>query len=788
MKTTKILRAGLLASSGLSALLVGAPTVAQDNNENTGLEEIQVTARRRSESLQDVPIAVTAVSGETLFKVGAQDITYLAQTTPNTTLEVSRGTNTTITAFIRGVGQQDPVAGFEAGVGIYIDDVYVNRPQGGVLDIYDVERVEILRGPQGTLYGRNTIGGAIKYVTRRIGEERSLKLNFAGGTFGQHDITATAELPISDTVRVGGSAAYLQRNGFGENVNTGQEHYDKDILAFRGSVELTPSPALFIRLSGDYLKDDSNPKSGHRLIPGLFSGAPVLDDVYDTRAGIEGRNDAEQYGATALVEYEVSAHITLKNIIAYREDESFQQIDFDSLPAADVDVPVLYRNDQFSEEFQILYSDEKVNGVLGFYYLDANAFNEFDVVLGNTGALIGLPGLNANTLGDVDTKTWSVFGDFTFDITDVFNLDTRLELSLGGRYTKDKRTSTILRRTFIGGNSATFGGDATQIATTSDFTGSRTYNDFSPRASLAWHPNDDHTMYLSYSEGFKGGSFDPRAQSTAAPDLNNDGTTSEEEIFEFINFLPETIITYETGLKSSWNNGLVNTNIAVFYSDYSDVQVPGSIGVDTNGDGINDSFSGITTNAGAADFFGVEFEGSAILGQDIGINGDNITTDFSLGWIDTEYTEFVTAVTDPVTGVTSLQDVSDQRVVQNTPEWSTNLRLTYNRPAEFFGEEGNLSFAGSWSYKSLTHQFETVSNFLDQPGYSLFDASIVWTSESGKYQFGVHGRNLFDKEYIVAGYQFANETGTASTLGLEGIASAFYGPPRTVTAVFGVKF
>lgn len=788
MKSTPSVRAGLLASAGLSSLLIGTPAIAQTTNENAGLEEIQVTARRRSESLQDVPIAVTAVTGETLFKVGAQDITFLAQSTPNTTLEVSRGTNTTITAFIRGVGQQDPVAGFEAGVGIYIDDVYVNRPQGGVLDIYDVERVEILRGPQGTLYGRNTIGGAIKYVTRRIGEEASLKLNFAGGTFGQHDITATAELPVSDTVRFGASAAYLQRNGFGENVNTGEEHYDKDILAFRGSVELTPSPKLFVRLSGDYLKDESNPKSGHRLIPGLFSGAPVLDDVFDTRAGIEGRNDAEQYGATALIEYEVSEKITLKNILAYREDQSFQQIDFDSLPAADVDVPILYENDQFSEEFQILYSDDKVNGVLGFYYLDANAFNEFDVVLANTGTLIGLPGLNANTLGDVNTETWSVFGDFTFDITDVFNLDTKLELNVGGRYTSDKRTSTILRRTFIGGTSATFGGDATQIATTSDFNGSRTYKDFNPRASLSWHPNDDHTLYISYSEGFKGGGFDPRAQSTAAPDLNNDGTVSEAEVFEFINFEPETITTYEAGAKSVWADGLVNTNIAVFYSDYSDVQVPGSIGVDTNNDGINDSFSGITTNAGSADFFGVELEGSAILGQDIGINGDNFTADFSLGWIDTEYTEFITAVTDPVTGITSLQDVSDQRVVQNTPEWSTNLRLTYNRPTEFFGEDGNLSFSGAWSYKSLTHQFEIASDFLDQPGYSLFDASIVWTSDSGKYQFGVHGRNLFDKEYIVAGYLFANADGTASTLGLEGIASAFYGPPRTVTAVFGVKF
>ncbi|WP_262695386.1 TonB-dependent receptor [Kordiimonas aquimaris] len=788
MTSTNFTRLTLLAGAGISALIAGAPTVAQEADTNAGLEEIQVTARRRSESLQDVPIAVTAISGETLFKVGAQDITVLAQSTPNTTLEVSRGTNTTITAFIRGVGQQDPVAGFEAGVGIYIDDVYVNRPQGGVLDIYDVERIEILRGPQGTLYGRNTIGGAIKYVTRRIGEERSLKLNVAGGTFGQHEITATAELPVSDSVRFGASAAYLQRNGFGENINTGAEHYDKDILAFRGSVELTPSPKLFIRLSGDYLKDESSPKSGHRLIPGLFSGAPVLDDVFDTRAGITGRNDAEQYGGTALIEYEISDRVTLKNILAYREDKSFQQIDFDSLPAADVDVPILYRNDQFSEEFQLLYSDDKVNGVLGFYYLDATAFNEFDVVLANTGNLIGLPGLNANTLGDVDTKTWSVFGDFTFDISDVLNTDTKVELNIGGRYTSDKRTSNILRRTFIGGLSETFGGTATQIATTSDFNGSRTYKDFNPRASLSWHPNDDHTWYISYSEGFKGGGFDPRAQSTAAPDLNNDGTTSETEIFEFINFDPETITTYEAGVKSTWADGLVNTNLAVFYSDYNDVQVPGSIGVDTNGDGINDSFSGITTNAGAANFTGVEFEGSAILGQDIGINGDNLTTNFSLGWIDTEYSEFISAVTDPVTGVTSLQDISDQRVVQNTPEWSTNLRLTYNRPSEFFGEDGELSFSGAWSYKSLTNQFEIPSAFLDQPGYSLFDASIVWTSESGKYQFGVHGRNLFDKEYIVAGYFFANETGTVSTLGLEGIASAFYGPPRTVTAVFGVKF
>lgn len=783
-------RAALMASVAISSLLSGNPVLAQENNTSIALEEIQVTARRRTESLQDVPIAVTAISGAELTKLGAPDITYLAQSIPNTTLKVSRGTNTTLTAFIRGVGQQDPVAGFEAGVGLYIDDVYYNRPQGGVLDIYDVERVEVLRGPQGTLYGRNTIGGAIKYVTKRLGDEASLDLSFAGGTYGQHELKATGELPVTNDFKLGASVAYLQRNGYGENINTGEEHYDKDILAFRASAEFTPSPELFIRLSGDYLRDNSSPKSGHRLIPGLFGGAPVLDDVFDTRAGMTGRNEAEYYGGAMLVEYEVSEKVTLKNILAYREDESYQLIDFDSLPVIDVDVPTFGQNDQFSEEFQILYTDDTISGVLGFYYLDATAFNEFDVVLAQTGALptVGLPGLNANTLGNVKTSTWSVFGDFTFDLANVFGMETGLELSVGGRYTNDKRTSSILRRTFIGGNSATFGGDAILIATTSDFDGTKTYKDFTPRASLSWQPNDDHTLYVSYSEGFKGGSFDPRAQSTAAPDLDNNGSVSEAEIFEFINFDPEKIVTYEGGIKSSFNEGRINTNIAVFYSDYTNIQVPGSIGVDTNNDGINDSFSGITTNAGAGSFTGVEFEGKAIVAENMSVDGDSLVADFALGWIDAKYDEFFTAVYDPVSDTTSLQNVADQRVIQNTPEWSTNLRLTYNRPTEMFGNAGNLSFSGAWAYKSLTHQFEIANQFLDQSGYSLFDASIVWVSDDGLYQIGLHGKNLTDKEYKIAGYLFANEAGTASTLGLEGIASAFYGPPRTVTLTVGVRF
>ena len=165
---------GAAVSAWLTAAafaLAANPAAAQGAGADEDVEEITVTARRREESLQEVPLAITAVSGEQLENVGAPDIVAVAQTVPNLTLEVSRGTNTTLTAFIRGVGQQDPVAGFEAGVGLYIDDVYLNRPHAAVLDIYDVERVEVLRGPQGTLYGRNTIGGAIKYVTRDLADE-----------------------------------------------------------------------------------------------------------------------------------------------------------------------------------------------------------------------------------------------------------------------------------------------------------------------------------------------------------------------------------------------------------------------------------------------------------------------------------------------------------------------------------------------------------------------------------------------------------------------------------------
>ncbi len=773
MKATRFLVAGLLGSAATAAFLA-APASAQTTDEDQAAPVVDddnvivVTARRREESIQDVPLSITAISGEALAKNGTLEITEIAQEVPNLTLEVSRGTNTTLTAFIRGVGQQDPVAGFEAGVGLYVDDIYLNRPQGAVLDIYDVERIEVLRGPQGTLYGRNTIGGAIKYVTAALPDETEIKVRGTYGSYNQADLIVTASTPVSDSLKVGVSGARLSRGGFGDNlVQEGVENYNKDVWGARGTIEFDDGP-LFIRLSGDYVKDNSDPRQGHRLLPGAFSGAPVLDDVYDTRAGLDVVDqEVEAYGGGLTIAYELNDTMTVKSITGYRKDHSTTPIDFDSLPQADLDVPAIYRNKQFSQELQFLYEGDRLSGVLGAYYLDANAFTAFDVALFTTGALpaVGLPGLNAQTLGDVDTKTWSIFGDFTYDLTDQFSL------SLGGRYTWDKRTSRILRTTFVGGYSDLFPPtDAVPIAVTSDFNGSATFKEFTPRASLSFKPNANHTFYATYSKGFKGGGFDPRGQTSQAPDLDGDGDIDYADQYEFLSFAPETVDSYEIGWKASLLDDSLFISLAAFKGDYTDVQIPGSVGVDSNGDGISDSFVGITSNAGDADVNGVEFEGRAVVGRNFAGPGSRLTFNWALGVLDAKYNTFIDAFG---------TDVADQRVFQNTPDVTVNTGFDLGIPVA----SGIVDFLGSVSLRSDASQFE-LPGPLDQDGYALVDASIVYTDDSDRWSIGIHGKNLFDQRYIVSGYDFV----TGSVLGLEGNLTAFYGDPRRVFVTGQVKF
>jgi len=733
---------------------------------------IVVTARRRAETLQDVPISITAYSGEQLENAGALDITDISNTTPNVTLEVSRGTNSTLTAFIRGVGQQDPVAGFEAGVGIYLDDVYLNRPQAAVLDIYDVERIEVLRGPQGTLYGRNTIGGAVKYVTRRLPDEPELRIRANLGTYEQADLIVGGSAPVADgTLRVGGTVARLTRDGFGTNLTTGEDNYNRDIWAGRVSAEVNNERDVFFRVQADYTRDQSNPRGGHRLIPALVLGTPVLGDVFDSRGGLaDPEQEVEAWGIHLFGEIQPTESITLRSITAYRRDESGTPIDFDALPQVDVDVPAVYENRQFSQELQLLYDGGPVNALLGAYYLDANARTIFDVRLPNT--------VTALTFGDVDTETWAIFGDFTYDLTE------QLSLSVGGRYTWDTRNSDILRQVFIGGGSPFFGGTGTLFALQSDFEGEATFEEFTPRASVTYEITDDQTVYASYARGFKGGGFDPRGVSTACRNPTG-GACNPQQLFDFMAFDPETVDSYEVGYRASLFDRRLSFSLAAFHAEYQDVQVPGSIGVTLNG---QQTFIGVTTNAARARFQGIEFEGNAVLARDFGSAGDRLNFAWTLGYINADYLEYIDA-----RGL----DVADRREIQNTPAWTASGTLGYATPMA----GGHLNASTTLSYRSSSQQFELRVPGLDQEGFALLDANLVWRSDGDRWMLGLHGRNLTDKRYITSGYNFLRQNpdtgafvlangqpGLSSTLGNQGVLTAYYGNPRQVFVSVGMNF
>ena len=769
----------------------------------TGSDQaIFVTARRRSELLLNVPVAVSAYSGEQLNRQGALTITEVAKTTPNVTLKVSRGTNSTLTPFIRGIGQQDPVAGFEQGVGVYLDDVYFNRPQAAVLDIYDVERIEVLRGPQGTLYGRNTIGGAVKFVTKRIrddGPHISMRTNI--GTHHQADFIVSASTPITKGLLFGIAGARLSNGGYGKNLTTGISNYNKNILAGRASLELIPSDRIFFRVTGDYIVDDSNPKGGHRFYPNLctvptatFScvgSFPVLSNVYDTQGNLTDPTQRVRAGGVALhAEAELTDWLKFRSITAYRKDVGYTPIDFDTLPFADADVPAIYRNKQFSQELQLVVEGPKLQGVAGVYYLNARAKDFFDVRLYTTSPTAA-PGFTQGTTGNIGTKTWAIFGDFTYDFS------PQWAVSLGGRYTNDKRTAIITKKNFVFGGQPGLGGafgfgNGVLAGVLSNFNGTRTDKAFTPRASVNFKPTPDHNIYLSYSKGFKGGGFDPRGNTTNAPGNTPTTPPTAQQIFDFMAFDPEKVDSYELGWKAALFDRRLQLATAIFDAEYKDVQVPGSAACTTVVGGVPvTGFCGITTNAGKARMRGVEIEANARLAQSFATPGDRLTFAGSLGYLDGKYKTFIANIAGrgPV-------DVAANRKIQNTPKWTMSGTLDYDTPLA----GGHLDANTTVSYRSFSQQFELASPFLDQPGYALWDANLVWRSAGNRYELGLHAKNLTNKKYVIGGYSFLavdpvtgalvlNGAGNpVAALGKTGVATQFYGDPRQVFLTAAVNF
>ena len=782
----------LLALAFAAIALPSAPAaLAQAGSLDASVEEATVTPRKRAESLQEVPIAITALSADRLDQLGATDLSDVANFVPSVTLEPTRGTNSTLTAFIRGIGQNepDPLAGIEQGVGLYIDDVYLPRPQASLLSIYDIDRVEVLRGPQGTLFGRNSAGGAVRYITRSIPEEAEFRVSAAYGNYGQTDLVARF-YTAGEAFRFSGAVASLQRDGYGKNLTTNDDNYGKDVTAYRVTMEADFTDDVSARLTLDSTQDDSPPVAGYR--PRREAGAPDgkglpiagsnprhtfagAADAMSTM-GINGNNEVTSDGIHVNVDWNINDEWLFKSITATREDNTESVIDFDSLEVQDFDGQLKFDNETFSQEFRAIFTTDGIaaldglTAVMGLYFLDHSASHDVDGVI-NVGTSATRTVQTAYLGGEVDTSLVALYGDVTIDVSD------RLSVSVGVRQTSDKRDVDFMQAQYEGAaGSPAFGGTQTAPITDStmtDYEADETFSTFSGRLAVNYEVVDGLNVYGSYGQGFKAGGFDPRGMSVNPMNMPAaDVTTANVEVEE--GYDPETVGTFELGLKANWWGGRALTNLALFVSDYKDMQVAGSL-MDGTTDGV--------TNAAQATIVGMEAEGRLLL-------TDALSLDFAMSRLNATIDEWM------YKGVDVMDDIDphNDRDIQNTPR--TMLYLGFTHVKELWG--GNLAWNLNWTFRGATQEFELPAAEVDQEAYDLFNASLVWTSGDDHWQVGLYGKNLTDEAVRVSAYCYGTNDGPAAdgffrndcppagghveTIGTEDNVTVFYGPPRTLSA------
>ncbi|NMP31811.1 TonB-dependent receptor [Thalassotalea sp. M1531] len=750
----------LAVAAALSSNFAIAQEDTSSEDKVAGLEVIEVTARKTTESLQSVPVAVTSIGAAQLSENGIAVMTEIQRFSPNTTLQTSRGTNSTLTAFIRGVGQQDPLWGYEPGVGIYIDDVYMARPQGAVIDLLDVERIEVLRGPQGTLYGKNTIGGAVKYVTKPMSGDMEFNIEGTVGSYSQQDLKITGQVPlIEDKLYLGFGHAELSRDGFGEfliSALDGQdkENYNKDLSASRLTLEFRPTDDLFMRLAWDKTDDDSNAKGGYRLLPSLLTDAPVPNSVFDSYTSMPTKNTVELEGISLVVDWQATDDLSLKYVTSSRESDSDTNIDFDNTPLDIFDVPAIYDDENTSHELQANYTGENFNIVGGVYFYDGESCGHFDAILGFLGrAAFGVPGLTREVTGCNNSESKAAYVQSSIDITE------QLSMTLGARYTDEEKDAYV-------NNGLAFenvypedgwipgyerGGVSFPQVLGSDSDGdgvldapkSEDWSRFTPRIGIEYQYDDNTMFFASYSQGFKSGTFNPRAT------VNEDAAD------------PEIVDSFEIGMKKDWNETL-RTNITVFSLDHEDRQY-----ITVTPD--PDDFTVLNQNLG-------NIKGSTVDGIEAEVTWvatEELTLDFALGYLDGEIEDDPSIAT-PLVGLS------------NTPEYTLSIAANYTLDTSI----GYFVFNGGYYYRDDYLLFED-SDALKQDGYGTLNASINWESIEGNWYAGLHAKNLTDEEYMVGGYNFVGMDDDGNyTPGLGGDTTliAYYGDPRTVHFTLGYRF
>ncbi len=686
----------ILLSTTIGIFMGGAAQAADDYV----IEEVIITATKMGATrLQDTPIAVSAYSTSYLDRSGAKDIRDLAAQTPN--LVVSQN-GPFAQIYIRGIGSNNSFAGSDPSSTVNIDGVYIARPAAVFNNFMDIERIEVLRGPQGTLYGRNAVGGTINVISRTPDNELIAKAQATVGNYDLYRGEGYVSGPLIEDKLFGSiSAMRSKHDGYFKNVvASGNDRGSEDTWGVRAQLRAVPTEQLEIILRADYLKDEGNTVGNSVLLTSFtpVANGPVnpvteaiLGDWHKIAMDTPSVSNRHVEGVSGEINYQFSEKATLKSLTAYRQSYLDYSIDSDASDLHRQETLQLEDQHQFSEELNLSGQFDRLNYVLGAYYFEEHISTSADV-------LIIPAGLDSRLQPVVDTKAYAGYGQVDFDLTE------QLILTAGIRYTNEKKTFDQFRSLIRLSDGVTLPGwPVTYINTGRS-------KAWTPKVGIQFKPVEDVMLYASATRGFKSGGFN----FTSANTLNG--------------YTPEKLWAYEAGFKSEFADSRVTLNASVFYYDYKDLQVSAFITP-----GVTD-----ITNASDASIKGLEVELVTRPAEGLILGG-------SLTYLDATYKNFPAA---PITGGSF--DATGKRL-NSAPKWSYTAYAEYNLD---LGDAGTAFARGEYGYKS--RQYFTVVNddLQTTPSYGLLNASVGYTPPGGNWTIVAYGRNLTNEEYIVSSGSF----------------------------------
>ncbi|MFA5631287.1 MAG: TonB-dependent receptor [Porticoccaceae bacterium] len=703
----------------------GALITVSAANAQIQIEEVVVTAQKRAENIQDVPISVSAVTASAIKESGVRNVEDLAVTVPGVTL-TRQSTATQI--FIRGIGTTGTQSGNESAVATFIDGVYIPSMSGATFSLNNIERVEVLKGPQGTLFGRNATGGAVNIITKTPTREFALDAEIGYGNYDTTEGNFYITGGLSDTVAADLALYYSdQAEGTGKNIYNGQDVNDRRDVAARSKIHIEPNDATRITLGADYAKNEGSAGMSYRFIP---TAPQFLTGVvgfpygfWDINGDLEPALETENWGLSGRVEYDFN-DMTFTSLSAYRELDSFQGLDLDMTILPFIAADITETGKQFTQEFQLASNTASgMQWIVGVFYLSGEAAYDPYTLAG----MAFDPLASFTNLVDQDTTSYAAFGQTTFPLGENTNL------TLGARYTVDKREFKV-------DGTAVLAVDGVTVVPTFQRDEDESYSEPTWRIAIDHRLNEDMMVYASYSRGFKSGGYN----SSLTPG-------NFEPPVE-----PELLDAFEVGMKSDLFGGRARLNAALFYYQYDDIQVSIIRGAEQN-----------LLNAAEAESYGLDVEFEALLTEKFSVRGGGQI-------MRAEYDKFENApfseplLEFPYGILFTARDVSGNRMVR-APDFQFNLSADYRTPLA----GGELALNLTYSY-SDEYYFDP-DNRLTQDAFGVVNSQIRWTSPSQKYFVRLYGRNLTEEKYYIQSQSiFTGDLASAA-------------PPRTYGISFGIS-